>query len=80
MDNKSTSNLGKTKYMSNFSRNLRVFLAENNIKVKDFAVEIGVTPDTVGNWIHERVKINRLHAMKVDSYTKGYVSMEDAGY
>jgi len=66
--------------MLNFSRKLRVYLAENNIKKKDFAIEIGVSPETISNWLHDKVKINRLHAIGVDTVTEGQITMSDMGY
>lgn len=36
---------------------LRLWLQVNNIRVKDFAKEVGVSPNTVSNWITGKVKI-----------------------
>lgn len=63
-----------------FSRKLRVFLAENNIRKKDFAVELEVTAETISNWINKNTRPNRLHAIMIDNYTRGLISMEDMGY
>lgn len=66
--------------MLEFGRKLRGFLAENNIKKKNFAIEIDVTPETISNWLHKGKKPNRLHAMAIDGYTRGLISMQDMGY
>lgn len=66
--------------MLEFSRKLRGFLAENNIKKKDFAIEMDVSAETVSNWLHKGMRPNRLHAMMIDGYTQGLVNMEDMGY
>lgn len=66
--------------MLNFSRNLRIFLAENNIKKKDFANDIDVSTNTISNWLHGNIQPNRHHAMAIDDYTNGVISMEIMGY
>lgn len=66
--------------MLEFSRKLRVYLAENNIKKKDFAVEIGVSPETISNWLHQGMRPSFDHALKIDSATKGVVAVNDMGY
>jgi len=66
--------------MLEFGRKLRIFLAENNIKKKVFAVELGVSAETVSNWLSGKVKPNRLNAMYIDSYTRGLITMKDMGY
>lgn len=66
--------------MLEFGRKLRLFLADNDIRKKDFAVEIGVTAETVSHWLHNNKKPNRLHAMQIDGYTRGIINMEDMGY
>lgn len=50
--------------LDNISVNLKCFLSFANIKNKDFAREIGVTSQTVSEWVHGRaMKPNTLSAI-----------------
>lgn len=61
-------------------RKLRIFIAENNIMKKDFAVAIGVSEVTVSNWLHHGKKPNRKNALAIVEYTKGVITLKDMNH
>lgn len=66
--------------MLNYSGKLRGYLAENYIKNVAFAIEIGVSCQTVSYWLNRNIKPNFGHALAICNATKGHITMEEMGY
>ena len=65
--------------MLDFPRELRLLIAEKNIKHKDLAGVLEVTPTTISNWLRGG-KIKLENALRLHDYSHGQVSMEAMGY
>ncbi len=77
----SNANLKKYEYMLNYGRKLQIYLFENRIKQKNFAIEIDVHPTTVSDsWIKRNLQPKLENAYKIHDYTDGVISLEEMGY
>jgi transcriptional regulator with XRE-family HTH domain len=77
----SITNLKKYKYMLIYGRKLKKYLQDRDIRQKDFAVEMNVSPVTVNNtWIRKSKKPKLFNAYRIHDYTNGIISLGDMGY
>lgn len=67
--------------MLKFGRKLKIYLAERNIKYRQFALAIDVHPTTIGNtWIRKGIQPKEYNARRINCYTEDTITMEDMGY
>ncbi len=65
--------------MSNFPRELRIFIAEENLDHQDLAIALDVTPTTISNWLRGK-RISFAKALSLHDYSHSKISMEVMGY
>jgi len=66
--------------MQRFNMRLAAFLIKSGMKKKELAVEIGVSPQAITEWLTRRRKIRRCNAETLVNFTNGYITMKDCGY
>ena len=57
--------------------NLKKYLEDKKIPWYEFAVKVGVSPNSVGDWINGRKFPRPKNIMKIFKATKGEVNLQD---
>jgi len=59
--------------------NLREYLDDNVLQIREFTKQVGVTEHTVYNWLNGLIMPVRINQLKIQKLTDGKVTTEDWG-